>query len=225
MKKAIIIATLLLLAATRPAIAITPTPTAITTLIPTDAPIASAESIIKKTKDEILRTALDKNLKNIQGVLGDNVNRNLLVGYAGTISDIKQGVFSLNTDEAPLQVSYNSASTILKDTKPLKPEFISLKDKAIVIGNLTSPDILTAKRIVISTKNDTPKFEKKVIYSPVVKTKGNTLTLKIDNQNQDVTLGKKLKLDLKSITPNSKIFGIILVGTDSTITLIQAKVF
>lgn len=194
-------------------------------LDPVDVPIASASAILDETKKEILKKALDKNLKNTQGILGENANRNLLVGYVGIVIDIKQGVFNLTTDEANLQVSYDTKTAILKDGKSLKPELISLKDKAIVIGSLTSPDILTAKRIVIASKNDSVKTEKKVIYSPIIKIKNNILTLKIDNQNQDVALGKKLKLDPKTLTTNNKVFGILLYGTDQTTTLVQVKIF
>lgn len=190
-----------------------------------DTPVASAEAI----KDDInkrIQEALDKNLKNTQNVLSDSVNRSLLVGYAGTISDIKQGVFNLTTDETNLQVSYDTKTTILKDGKLLKPELLSVKDKTLVIGNLTSPDILVAKRIVITSKDDGPIIEKKVIFSAIVKIKGNIITLNIDNKNQDIVLGNKLKLDLKTLTTNNKIFGIIIGSVEPTgpVTLLQAKI-
>lgn len=184
-----------------------------------DTPVASAEAI----KDDVnrrIREAIDKNLKNVQ-------DTNLLVGYAGTISNIKQGVFTLNANRDVLQVSLSSSTTIIKDNKPLKPELISLEDYAVVIGNLTSPDILSAKRIVISSKNGLSVIEKRAVYSPIIKIKNNILTLKVDDKNLDVVLGKKLKLDPKTLTLDNKIFGIVIGSVEPTgpTTLLQAKLF
>lgn len=194
------------------------------TVIYTTAKITSSDDVLEPITaspsaivDKVVKAALDKNLKSVQDV-------NLLVGYTGVISDIKQGVFDLDTDETDLQISYDSKTTIIKDGKSLKSELLSVNDKAIVIGNMSSPDILMAKRIVISTKDDGPVLEKKVIFSSIVKIKGNLLTLNVDGKNQDVTLGKKLKLDPKTLTTNNKIFGILLADTDLKATLLQAKI-
>lgn len=178
-------------------------------------PITSSPSAIV---DKVVKAALDKNLKNVQ-------DANLLVGYAGTISDIKQGVFNLDTDEVKLQISYDSKTTIIKDGRALKPELLSVKDKTLVIGNISSPDVLTAKRIVVSSKDEGPKIEKKVIFSPIVKIKSNILTLRIDDKNQDVVLGKKLDFNPKTLTLDNNIFGILLVDTSEKLTLLQAKIF
>lgn len=167
--------------------------------------------------DKVVKAALDKNLRSVQ-------DANLLVGYAGAISDIKQGVFDLDTDQTNLQISYDSKTTIIKDGKSLKPELLSVNDKAIVIGNMSSPDILMAKRIVISTKDDGPILEKKVIFSSIVKIKGNILTLSIEGKNQDVVFDKQLKLDPKTLTLTNNIFGILLIGTSGKATLLQARV-
>jgi hypothetical protein len=176
-------------------------------------PITASPSAIV---DKVVKAALDKNLKNVQ-------EANLLVGYAGIINDIKLGVFNLTTGQVNLQISYDSKTTIIKDGKTLKPELLTVKDKAIVIGNMSSPDILVAKRIVISSKDEIPVIEKRVIYSPIVKIKGNILTLNIDGKNQDVTIGKKLKLDPKTLTADNKIFAILLMDTGGKATLLQAK--
>ena len=195
------------------------------TVIYTTAKISSSENVLDPITaspsaivDKVVKAALDKNLKNVQ-------DSNLLVGYAGVISDIKLGVFDLTTGQVNLQISYDSKTTIIKDGKTLKPELLSMKDKAIVIGNMSSPDILVAKRIVISSKDETPVIEKRVIYSPIVKIKGNILTLNIDGKNQEATIGKKLKLDPKTLTTDNKIFAILLIDTGGKATLLQAKVF
>ncbi len=195
------------------------------TVIYTTAKISSSENVLDPITaspsaivDKVVKAALDKNLKNVQ-------DTNLLVGYAGVISDIKLGVFDLTTGQVNLQISYDSKTTIIKDGKALKPELLSVKDKAIVIGNMSSPDILVAKRIVISSKDEAPVIEKRVIYSPIVKIKGNILTLIIDGKNQEVVIGKKLKLDPKTLTTDNKIFAILLMDTEGKATLLQAKVF
>ncbi len=177
-------------------------------------PITASPSAIV---DKVVKAALDKNLKNVQ-------EANLLVGYAGVIDDIKLGVFNLISDEVNLQISYDSKTAIIKNGKTLKPELLSVKDKAIVIGNMSSPDILVAKRIVISSKDEALVTEKRAIYSPIVKIKGNILTLNIDGKNQEATIGKKLKLDPKSLTTDNKIFAILLMDTDGKATLLQAKI-
>lgn len=180
-----------------------------------DTPVASA-SAIKEDINNRIKQAIDKNLKNTQENLLSTSNE--LVGYSGTIDDIKQNVFTFVTDETTFQVSLSTSSAIIKNTKPLKLELISIKDKALVIGYLTATDIINARRVVIYT-NETPKPEKKVILTPIVKIKTNSLILKIDNKDTEVVLDKKLKLDLKFLTTTNKIFGIV-----SSSTLLQAKI-
>lgn len=189
-----------------------------------DVPIASdSQTIITKTEEEILKNAKERSQKT-EATLIAKAN-NLLVGYAGSITDIKQGVFSLDSRGATLQVSYAGTTAIVKDGASLKPELLAVGDKAIVIGNPTGSDIVSAKRIVIS-KPAAPKFIKKTIFSPIVKidTKKKTLTLKVDDENREVALGKLIKLDLTSLTPDQKIFAIIITpAAGGTTTLIQAK--
>ncbi|MEK7524745.1 MAG: hypothetical protein AAB548_00015 [Patescibacteria group bacterium] len=192
----------------------------------TDTPVATdSQTLLEKTYEDVLQKAKD-NSKQTEEVLDAKADRNRLVGYAGSISDIKQGVFSLNSRDTTLQVSYNTSTAIIKDGSALKPELIALADRAIVIGNLTGPDIVAAKRIVIF-KETAPKFTKKTILSPIVKidAKKKTLTLKVDDKNLEVALGKLIKFDLTTLTLDQKIFGIIMTGVDSgTSTLIQGKI-
>lgn len=189
-----------------------------------DVPVASdSQEIIAKTEEEILKAAKDRSQKTEASLIAKA--NNLLVGYAGSISDIKQGVFSLDSRGVTLQVSYSPGTIIIKDGAALKPELLAVGDRAIVIGNLTGPDIVTAKRVVIF-KQVAPKFIKKTIFSPIVKidVKKKTLTLRIDDKNTEVALGKLIKLDLTTLTLNQKIFGITMIGANSsTTTLIQAK--
>lgn len=192
----------------------------------TDTPVATdSQTLLEKTYEDVLQKAKD-NSKQTEEVLDAKADRNRLVGYAGSITDIKQGVFSLNSRGTTLQVSYNTGTTIIKEGSVLKPELIALADRAIIIGNLTGPDIVAAKRIVIF-KETAPKFSKKTIFSPIVKidTKKKTLTLRIDDKNLEVALGKLLKLDLTTLTLDQKIFGIIMTGVGSgTTTLIQGEI-
>lgn len=168
-----------------------------------------------------IQEAINKNLKNAETVLSETSNR--LVGYAGIVSDIKEGVISLESGSLSIQVSLTPTTAILKDGKSIKPEQISLNDKALIIGNLTAPEVITAKRIVISTKEE-KKVEKRIVFSPILKINATTLTLKIDDKNTNLTLGKKLKLNLKELNLGQKVFGVVQLGTDGTGILIQAKV-
>lgn len=190
-----------------------------------DVPIATdSQAIIAKTEEEILQAAKDRSQKT-EATLIAKAN-NILVGYAGSITDIKQGVFSLDSRGVTLQISYDTKTALVKNGVSLKPDLLAVGDKALIIGNLTSADIVAAKRIVIY-KETTPKFTKKTIFSPIVKidVQKKTLTLKVDDKNREVALGKLTKLDLTTLTLNQKLFGIIMTGVNSgTTTLIQAKV-
>ena len=192
----------------------------------TDTPVATdSQTLLEKTYEDVLQKAKD-NVKQTEEVLDAKADRNRLVGYAGSITDIKQGVFSLDSRGTTLQVSYNTGTTIIKEGSVLKPELIALADGAIIIGNLTGPDIIGAKRVVIY-KETVPKFSKKIIFSPIVKidAKKKTLTLKVDDKNLEVALGKLLKFDLTTLTLDQKIFGIILTNiATNAVTLIQAKI-
>lgn len=188
-----------------------------------DTPIASDSQTIKQEVQERIKTAVEKNLKNTQQTLGEETNR--LVGYAGVISDIKQNVLVLENGNTAFQVSLSSGTTIIKDGQPLKAELISVKDQAIIIGNFNGPGIITAKRIVISKKSPT-QYTKNIVFSPIIKidTKKKTITLKIDDKNQEVSLGKLIKLDLSTLTTDQKIFGIVMTDSTGSATLIQAKI-
>ncbi len=191
-----------------------------------DVPIATdSKTMVEKTYEDVLQKAKD-NAKQTEAVLDEKADQNRLVGYAGSVTDIKQGVFSLDSRGVTLQVSYSPGTIIIKNGVTLKPELLAVGDRAIVIGNLTGPDIVTAKRIVIS-KPVAPKSTKKTIFSPIVKIdiKKKTLTLKVDDKNREVALGKLIKLDLTTLTLDQKIFGIVMTAVDSsTTTLIQGKV-
>lgn len=170
-----------------------------------------------------IQEAINKNLKTTEAVLSEASDR--LVGYTGTVTDIKEGVIALESGQTVLQVSFGNNTALVKDGKALKPELISVNDKAIVIGNLTGPEIITAKRIVVYKEDTTKKIEKRVVLSPIVKINTNSLTLKLEGQNINLTLGKSLKLDLKTLTTDQNIFGIIQLGaTPGTGILIQAKI-
>lgn len=189
-----------------------------------DVPIASdSQEIIAKTEEEILKNAKERSQKT-EATLIAKAN-DLLIGYAGSITDIKQGVFSLDSRGATLQISYAGTTAIVKDGASLKPEQLALNDHVIVIGTQNGNDIIAAKRIIIS-KPVTSKFIKKTILSPIVKidVKKKTLTLKVDDKTWEVALGKLIKLDLNTLTLNQKIFGIVLFGTNDSATLIQAKI-
>ncbi len=190
-----------------------------------DTPVASASDILDETKKEILQNALDKNLKNTQEVLAAKDTLTRILGYAGSVSDIKQGFFTLTGSDATLQVSLNQTTKIIKDGANLKAELISISDQAIVIGTITTPDIIEAKRIVLF-KEVKPKYEKKAFFSPIIKVDAvkKTLILKIDNNNQVVTLGKLIKFDLTKLTASQSVFGIIMTNLETgAVSLIQAK--
>ena len=191
-----------------------------------DTPIASdSQTIVNQTTEEILKNAKERS-KQTEAALDAKADRNRLVGYAGSISDINQGVFSLDSRDTTLQISYTASTTIVKEGLALKPELLAVGDTALAIGNLTGPDILAAKRIVIF-KETAPKFSKKTIFSPIVKIdiKKKTLTLRVDDKSLEVALGKLIKFDLTTLTLDQKIFGIILTNTATgIITLIQGKI-
>ncbi len=200
----------------------------LTTADPTDVPIATdSQTIVEKTYEDVLQKAKD-NIKQTEAVLDAKADRNRLVGYAGAITDIKQGVFSLDSRGNTLQVSYDTKTTIIKEGSPLKPELLAVGDMTLVIGNPTgTTDIIAAKRIVIY-QEIAPKYIKKTIFSPIVKidTKKKILTLRVDDKNQEVSLGKLIKFDLTTLTLDQKVFGIIMTGVNSSITtLIQGKIF
>lgn len=193
----------------------------------TDTPIATdSQTLLEKTYEDVLQKAKD-NIKQTEEVLDEKADRNRLVGYAGSITDIRQGVFSLNSRGVSLQISYGDATTLVKDGAALKPELLAVGDKALIIGNPTSADIVAAKRIVIY-KETAPKFTKKTILSPIVKVdiRKRTITIKIADKNQEVTLGKLIKFDLSTLTTSQNVFGIIMADVETgSVTLIQGKVF
>ena len=89
----------------------------LTTADPTDVPIATdSQTIVEKTYEDVLQKAKD-NGKQTE-VLDAKADRNRLVGYAGAITDIKQGVFSLDSRGNTLQVSYDTKTTIIKEGSP-----------------------------------------------------------------------------------------------------------
>ncbi len=192
----------------------------------TATPIASdSQTLVTQTTEEIIKNAKERS-KQTEAILDNKADRERLVGYSGAISDIKQGVFSLGIRGETIQISHNDETAIIKDGSPTKPEFLALTDQAIVIGNLSGPDIISAKRIVVF-KTVAPKYTKKIAFSSIVKidTKKETLSLIIDGKTQEVSLGKLVKLDLAELTSTQKIFGIVMTNTTTnTVSLIQAKV-
>lgn len=196
--------------------------TAQTVLAQTETPIDSP-SATKEELKERLKEVVQEKMKSTEENLENEAKLNRLSGFAGTITDIAQNAISLESRKINLQVSIATETAIIKEGKTIKKELLSINDKIIAIGYLNPPDVLSAKRIVV-IKNDPAQYTKKIIFSSVLKVDLRNKTLTLDNLT--VTLSKKLKLDITSLSPGQKIFGVVQQPADpkQTPTLLLANI-
>ncbi|MBI1872239.1 hypothetical protein HYS10_02340 [Candidatus Collierbacteria bacterium] len=188
---------------------------------------ASSSATNEEQVKEILKNVVSEKMKSTEESLENEAKLSRLAGYTGIITNIAQNAISLESRKINLQVSIATNAAIIKDGKSIKPEQLSIKDKLIVIGHLNPPDVLAAKRIVVI--KDTPSTNiKKVIFSEIkrINLKNKTITINLDNQEISLVLSKKLKLDLETINPGQKIFGVIKIPTNpqETTTLLLGKI-
>jgi hypothetical protein len=152
---------------------------------------------------------VNDNLKQrIQEIVKDKLvdpKEDILKGYAGTIAKINDVNLVVNLSEKEtLQVMTNDATDIIKNGKPLKITGLSIDEKIIIIGNLSTEDILSALRIV-TIKNTPPTAKRHVVVAPVSNL--DVRSLDIGELNTDIP--KKSDIDLEELQDGQTVMAII----------------
>lgn len=161
----------------------------------------STASSTTNLQDKI-KTIVQENLTATEKVLeGQALPK--YTGRTGTIKSVGAKNFTLEVDKDILQIALG--------TTDVKPTSLVIGTKIIVLGKLTSDNILEAKKIIPYVET---KPEELVITTAIfgkvtsIDTKKKTLIINIDNKDLDYTLSKKTTVKLEDFQAEDNMFGI-----------------
>ncbi len=196
-------------------LAITPTAT------PSISPSPTTTSEIQKFR-EIIQEKVKAKLQEINQTTETNPKR----GYLGTVTKIESDKIYLDTKDKNRTISFTSDTVFLnaKSTK-IKSTDIKVGQDILVIGYLNDQNILSAKRIIITSLKSNENL-KTIILGQVVdistmyslmaviplSNKNTQYQVKTDSKNLQVISKDGTKLTLKDIAKGKKI---ILVSTSA----------
>lgn len=98
--------------------------------------------------------------------LKEKQEKSALVGYSGVISKMNDLSLVVDTKDAQLQVITSTDTDIVRNGQAIKSSSLAIEEKIIIIGQLNTEDILSAKRIV-AIKNTIPTFKRQTIIGPI----------------------------------------------------------
>ena len=179
----------------------------------------TAQEIATGSADQV-----NENLKQrIQEIVKDktkNTQTNTLIGHTGVITKISDLSLVVKTSSGNLlQVITNDKTDIVRNGQDIKANSLSIDEKIIIIGNLNTEDILSAKRIV-TIKNPTPTTERQTIIAPLTNIKVPNLDIK----ELSVTIPQGLSSKTEGLQNGQVVISIIETDLeDNTHTLLQLR--
>lgn len=186
---------------------------------------SSAESIQENLKERI-KNVVKENLDQTELSLREKINQQTLMGFAGQITKLTDESITIKNEDKNLQIVTNEETVLVRNNQNIKVSSLSIDERIIVIGNLNSEDILTAKRIVTTTsKEATVKRQTFVGHILDIDIKNDSFELlNQDNVSVTISLPSKSTTDIEDLSANQNI--IIIVETDledNTHSLLQLK--
>jgi len=183
----------------------------------------SAQEIDQNLKQRIQEVVKDK-LTTAEENIKELRQRSTLTGYAGIITKINDVSLIVNTSQNKiLQITTNEDTNIVRNGQKIKANSLSIDEKIIIIGQLNTEDILSAKRIV-AVKNIQPTQKRRSLIGTISDLKTRSLKIKTSDQEFDIEIPKKSNLDIDELQKDQTVLAIIKTDLeDDTHTLITLK--
>ena len=192
--------------------------------VATDSGTSDAE--VEDSLQERIKNTVQENLDQAEDSIRQKLEEKLLLGYVGTITNIKENIITADTSNNLYQIIFDEDTVVVRKGNNIKPEVLSIDEDIIIMGYLSSDDILTARRIV--TTNITPPDNiRQTLIGPLqeIDLKQEVLILLVDDQPVEIDI-EDFDLDEEEVlNPQQKL--IIIVNTDleeNSHTLLQLQI-
>jgi len=115
---------------------------------------ATTDEQAEDNLQERIKNTVQENLNQAEDNIRQKLEEKMLLGYTGTITNIKEEIITADTNNNLYQIIFDDDTTVIRNGQSIDPEDLSIDEDIIIMGYLSSDDILTARRIV--TTNLTP---------------------------------------------------------------------
>lgn len=182
--------------------------------VDTDSQTTTTDAEAEDNLQERIKNTVQKNLGQAEDSIRQKLEEKLLLGYTGTIVNIKENIITANTNNNLYQIIFDKNTAIVRKGNNIKPEDLSIDEGIIIMGYLSSDDILTARRIV-TTNLTPPDTFRQTLIGPLqeIDLEQEILILLVDNQPMEIDIGD-FDLD-EDQTPNPQQKIMLIVDTDT----------
>ena len=192
--------------------------------IATDSGTSDAE--IEDSLQERIKNTVQENIDQAEDSIRQKLEEKLLLGYTGTITNIKENIITADTSNNLYQIIFDEDTVVVRKGNNIKPEALSIDEDIIIMGYLSSDDILTARRIV--TTNITPPDNiRQTLIGPLqeIDLEQEILILLVDDQPVEIDIEDFDFDEEEDLNPQQKLM--IIVDTDleeDSHTLLQLQI-
>lgn len=191
-------------------------------------PVFAEEEVASPSAEEVNQNIIQRfqnlpkdKLDAAEEDLKEKQEKSALVGYSGVISKMSDLSLVVDTKDTQLQVITSADTDIVRNGQIIKASKLAIEEKIIIIGQLNTEDILSAKRIV-AIKNTTPTFKRQTIIGPIS-------NLEVDSSEPiiaefETTILKNSDIETEGIENDSIVMAIIETDIeDQTHTLLSLQ--
>jgi len=187
---------------------------------------ATTDEEAEDSLQERIKNTVQENLDQAEDSIRQKLEEKLLLGYTGTITDIKENIITANTNNSLYQIIFDEDTAVVRKGNAIDPEDLSIDEDIIIMGYLSSDDILTARRIVTTTTSTPDSLRQTLIGSlQEIDLEQEILILLVNDQPMEIDI-EDLDLDENEVlNPQQKLM--IIVDTDleeDTHTLLQLQI-
>ena len=192
--------------------------------VATDSGTSDAEA--EDSLQERIKNTVQENLDQAEDSIRQKLEEKLLLGYTGTITNIKENIITANTNNNLYQIIFDEDTVIVRKGNNIDPEDLSIDEAIIIMGYLSSDDILTARRIVTTSLTPPDNIRQTLIGSlQEIDLEQEILILLVDDQPIEIDI-EDFDLD-EDQTPNPQQKLMLIVDTDleeDSHTLLQLQI-
>lgn len=194
--------------------------------VDTDSQTTTTDAEAEDNLQERIKNTVQKNLGQAEDSIRQKLEEKLLLGYTGTIVNIKENIITANTNNNLYQIIFDKNTAIVRKGNNIEPEDLSIDEGIIIMGYLSSDDILTARRIV-TTNLTPPDSFRQTLIGPLqeIDLEQEILILLVDNQPIEIDI-EDFDLDEdQTLNPQQKIMLIVDTDTEeNTHILLQLQI-
>lgn len=194
--------------------------------VDTESQTTTTDAEAEDNLQERIKNTVQKNLGQAEDSIRQKLEEKLLLGYTGTIVNIKENIITANTNNNLYQIIFDKNTAIVRKGNNIEPEDLSIDEGIIIMGYLSSDDILTARRIV-TTNLTPPDTFRQTLIGPLqeIDLEQEILILLVDDQPVEIDI-EDFDLDEdQTLNPQQKIM--LIVDTDieeNTHILLQLQI-